>query len=111
MIPQVPDGTLPNDFSLLHRAGCLLCENDSEGSRSVFYGLWLATHGNPCNGCFEDWRKCKAFRKYHSSNKQRPAERNVPERTIAEWAKLLDVSKSEVRRRKLAGTLSEPKGA
>lgn len=119
---QAPAGRLTPDFDGLRDAGCMQCE--SNDLRPMFGGLWAATSGNPCDGC-PKWDsagdQCPAFRKFHSAwrEQQLARDRRIVEATgpcqkngerwegysVAEIASELKISKSEVRRRKVAGTL------
>ena len=125
-----PDGQLEGcTFRQMQQLGCIQAEHDS--LLILFQALMAETHNNPCAGCAR-WVShgpaCEAFQKFHSSYRQQLQKQqkaiqkaktpeNVPEghkyygltmREIA--ARLTDsekkvVSLSEVRRRKLAGTL------
>jgi len=117
-----PIGILANDFDGLQKAGCIQAE--LEVLRPMFRGLYVATSGNPCDGC-PVWESkgpsCQAYKLYHSEARQQahqresriasavaPGNRNGDRfagMTVAQIAAELHVSKSEVRRRKVAGTL------
>lgn len=95
---------------------------------TLFAMLQIATGGNVCDGCPKaDWNRptrieqvqCKAFQKYHSMARYEHAKRKIqlesatsppgtdqfPGLSVAQIADRLGVSKSEVRRRKQAGTI------
>lgn len=125
-----PVGYLKAEFADLQSAGCIQCETNE--LEPMFTALMLATRCNPCGGC-PKWQQrgdeCKAFRLYHSAwrNKQQARDRRIAEATqpraknsdnakfynlsVAQIAERLGISKSEVRRRKVAGTLSAPQEA
>ena len=117
-----PVGCLRCDFDGLKKAGCIQCETDD--LKPMFFALMMATLWNPCYGC-PVWRdkgdQCEAFRRFHSAwhDKQLERDRRIVSATgpcqkngekwegysVAKIAEELGLSKSEVRRRKVAGTL------
>lgn len=111
---MAPVGTLSRDFDGLQLSGCIQAE--TEALLPLFIGLWTATRGNPCDGC-PVWRDkgpaCKAFQLHHTAYRDaefrrtaRIAQATQPDgESVAQIAKRLGISKSEVRRRKVAGTL------
>lgn len=124
---QCPHGTLDGTFEELHAAGCIQTGADSLDDvdmakvvhGSIFELLRASTNGNICQGCpVMDLRgsKCVAFQKYHSTQKRKPREDGKLTNdeayggwTIAEIAAKLNISKNEVRRRRIAGTLDLPR--
>jgi len=116
---KAPVGFLKPDFEGLQQAGCIQAD-----MRPLFIGLYAATQGNICNGCpvwQEQGPECKAYQQYHSEalskavdRHQRivqavfPCDKNGDKwhgYSVSQIAQELNISKSEVRRRKLAGTL------
>jgi len=94
--------------------GCIQAEN--EALRPMFYSLMTLTQNNPCAGCpvwTDNGPNCKAFQKHHTAfqaARQATTPHNVPSgpfmgMSIRQIAQQLGVSISEVRRRKVAGTL------
>lgn len=118
---KYPVGKLSSDFDGLQKAGCIQCEHDT--LKPLFTALMAETNGNPCHGCPKwdsDGPKCPAFQKYHSAATSKasrspgkppatqPSVNNGQQyanKTVAQIAASLGISKSEVRRRKAAGTL------
>lgn len=123
-----PSGVLHASFEQLHAAGCIQTGADVEKKveaakprfEPMFNALQVETHGNMCAGCpaYNDG-KCAAFKQYHSQPNLQARSRQAridlhtkpkgteshPGKSIGQIAKDLGISKSEVRRRKLAGTL------
>lgn len=128
MFDNTMSGQLIASFQELYEAGCIqtgadVCDTLQEAQEKFvlpLVGLMVATRNNPCNGCPVDKQKCKAFQMYHTSSiirdvlneseKRRnatkaPGTKNYPGKSIAEIAKILGVSKGEVKRRKAAGLI------
>jgi len=113
-----PKGQLKASFAQLMEADCL-----QAGAAPAFEYLMAATVNNPCAGCpvwCEKGPECKAFQLYHTaySRPVKPEEQvvvktssNVPPEhpltglSIKQIAAKLNISISEVRRRKISGTL------
>jgi hypothetical protein len=123
-----PVGILQATFERLHEAGCIQTLADQEADviearrkhGVVFSGLMFITNQNPCDGCPEYKNgTCQAFLKYHTQAARDENDRRVrklestapkgtekyPGLSVAQIADELHISKSEVRRRKAAGTL------
>jgi len=118
-----PQGQLTGSFTQLMEAGCIQAENRE--LEPLFYALMLATMKNPCDGCPVWGNKgpeCQAFQQYHTAYTQAietqqqvikeattpsnvPAEHPLAGLSVKQIAAKLNVSISEVRRRKAAGTL------
>jgi hypothetical protein len=113
---------LKPDFAGLKAAGCIQAESDLH--EPLFQGLWAATRGNICDGC-PKWEsqgpQCKAYQQFHTEaiHRNRAQQARVAQavspggkngekwagHSVAMIAAELGISKSEVRRRKTAGTL------
>ena len=112
-----PQGFLNARYDKAQEAGCL----QAEVGEVMYGGLMLATRLNPCAGCpvwDSSGPRCQCFQKYHSEAGLEhdrklvaaivPCVKNGAKyegMSIAEIAAELGVSKSEVKRRKVAGTL------
>jgi hypothetical protein len=112
---QNPQGMLNGTFVELFEAGCIQtsCDVYTDVARAFieigprFHGVMTITSQNPCNGCpAYNGGKCLAFQQYHSAHGRRTAQAQ-PSETVAQIAARLGISKSEVRRRKQAGTLNQ----
>ena len=117
-----PKGQLKASFAQLMEADCL-----QAGAAPAFEYLMAATVNNPCAGCpvwCEKGPECKAFQLYHTAYPRVEqveqvkqvkqvvvAKQNVPPEhpltglSIKQIAAKLNISISEVRRRKISGTL------
>jgi len=130
-----PKGQLVAYFDQLYELGCIQAGSDMETLDEaqqklmvMYNGLYMATGGNPCDGCAKLWntssiheamQECKAFAQKHTmarehrvgrENNQKSATRpegtdQYPGMSVAEIAQKLGISKSEVRRRKQAGVI------
>jgi hypothetical protein len=115
------NGRLKGSFEELHKAGCIQTGEDlplekaKEAVEFLFNQLMLATRLNPCDGCpaFNEGR-CRAYLLFHTAQHElkRQRENRIQQATtppggesVAQIAKRLNISKSEVRRRKLRGDL------
>ncbi len=120
--PSESDVKMPESkatFAEFHEAGCVRVGGDSQPdmrkAEKQFGGMFATLtrfgHGNICNGC-PHVGKCAAFRVMnpalppieqdaHAANNSP----NYPGMSVRQIAEKLNVSMSEVRRRKLAGTL------
>ena len=114
---------LPLRFEDLFEAGCIQTHSDrfdnvddaiNEGAREYFFHIMQATFNNPCSGCPVTKENCKAYLTYHSEPGKlkceasaRHAKATTPPggETVAQIAARLGISKNEVRRRKVSGTL------
>jgi hypothetical protein len=113
------NGQLSRDFVALADAGCM----QTEPGEPLFLALWVATGGNPCDGCPE-YRggNCRAYQRHHtdaineticrkswSTRKATTPPQMQGSRfsgmSVKQIAERLGISKNEVRRRKTAGTL------
>lgn len=116
-------GKLSDSFFDLHAAGCIQTGADVHSDPKVassrhggmFAAIYGLTHGNPCAGCpaFNGGR-CKAYQAHHEDARRVPIKvdpkipsnsDNYPGMSVKQIAEKLGVSMSEVRRRKLTGTL------
>lgn len=122
-----PLGTLSGSFEEMKTAGCIQADFDSR----TFTELMGFTGNNVCDGC-PVWRiqgpVCKAFQQYHSAytawkdlnkkeaelkilNEKEKSPNNAPighplfGKSMKQIAAALNISLSEARRRKQAGTL------
>ena len=126
---EAPSGQLTGTFEQLFEAGCIQTGADvhqtslaaaAAGFPLILAAIQTSSGGNACDGC-PAYRggQCKAFQQYHTSaieariaskmNLQNSTcalgTKKYPGKSISQIAELLGVSKSEVRRRKLAGEI------
>lgn len=112
-------GVLRGSFEELHAAGCIQTGADIHDNvdnararfSSLFAGLMLMTNRNICDG-YPAYKNgaCPCFQKYHtqaiSNNATRPPGTDQhPGLSVGQIAEKLGISKAEVRRRKIAGTI------
>ncbi len=118
-----PKGQLSGTFEQLLKAGCI--QAGDWYLEQLFYLLMAMTGRNPCGGCpvwLDKGPKCPAFQQYHTAYhlaeekqqqviKDATTPNNVPSGheffglSVKQIAEKLGVSISEVRRRKVSGTL------
>lgn len=112
------DGKVTDDAGVLmmhlEASGCQLIR-----PQLVFIAIYRETNGDPCTtGCaYYERGTCPAYIKHYSDKRKKklaqekksatlpPGTRDHPGKTVAEIAKILGISKNEVRRRKASGKL------
>lgn len=122
-----PFGLLVGTFDELRAAGCIQtgCDTDADkydeaSWRLLFDALMTETRRNPCDGC-PVWHKgqCKAYVQFNTrmiraatearerlaGATEAPGTAQFPSLSVKQIADKLNISKSEVRRRKLHGEL------
>jgi len=117
-------------FSELFENGCIQTGADTynNGDEAIkkmgimFQALWVGTDRNPCKECPVEKEKCLAYRRFNTEHQEKirkqlaeaerrknatkaPGTDSFPGLSVKQIAEKLNVSKSEVRRRKLAGTI------
>lgn len=120
---EKPWGILAANFEQLHEAGCIQTGADLDPDKwnyiewyRLWEGLMRVSNNNPCDGC-PAWKggKCCAFLRYHTQPERNRGHKNAatippgtpkhPGLSVRQIATRLGVSISEVRRRKVRGTV------